>query len=203
MANKACLNDGHNGAASESSQVQMDSLFDVTAHLSEYFTNNENGFTFSRNIKDSMIPGGIGSFKLSRAGEIIYYYQGKPVAFITRLASENGCDANIGKWYRKQWYFENHLKKINPDCNHITFIHASSSTGMLADLIDGVNMVMSLDYNQEGFNRQNLGGNSIYVYDTDKTEDTWRNVSATIISVVALTLCKMKIEACSRDLFSE
>lgn len=201
MAN-ACLNAGHNGAASESSQIQMDSLFDITEHLGSFFKTTEAGFTTERLLKDELIPGGIGRFGLTRAGEIIYYYKGKPVAFITRLACEKGCDANVGKWYRKQWYFENFLKKQNPECNHITFIHASADTGMLQEVISGVSMVMSQDFNAGGFNCPNFGGNSIYYYDTDKPDNSWREISAIILSITSLTLCRMKAENLKLDLFT-
>ena len=198
----ACLNVGHGGAASESSLVQMNNLFDVTTYLGNFFNATEIDFVVERLLKDDMIPGGVGCFTLSRAGEAVFYYQGKPVAFITRLASEKGCDANVGKWYRKQWYFENYLKKQNPDCNHITFVHASSGTGMLRDFMTGVSMVMTQSFNSEGFNSPNFGGNSIYCFDTDKNEETWTTVSAVITSIVSLTLCKMKTDKL-KDWFTE
>jgi hypothetical protein len=198
----ACLNVGHGGAASESSLVQMNNLFDVTTYLGNFFNATEIDFVVERLLKDDMIPGGVGCFTLSRAGEAVFYYQGKPVAFITRLASEKGCDANVGKWYRKQWYFENYLKKQNPDCNHITFVHASSGTGMLQDFMTGVSMVMTQSFNSEGFNSPNFGGNSIYCFDTDKNEETWTTVSAVITSIVSLTLCKMKTDKL-KDWFTE
>ncbi len=198
---KACLNVGHGGAASVSSEIQMNNLFDVTEHLGDFFKMTEDGFSTLRLLKDDLIPGGVGCFGLTRAGEAVYYHKGKPVALITRLAGEKGCDANVGKWYRKQWYFENHLKKQNPLCNHITFIHASSSSEMLQDIVSGVSMVMTQEFNTEGFNCPNFGGNSIYYYDTDKKQDTWREISAIILSVVSLTLCRMKADTLKLDLF--
>ena len=122
---KPCLNVGHNGAAGVNSEKQMQNLKDVTDHVKEFFSANDDTFTLVRNVSDSMIPGGLSSFKFARAGEGIFYSNGLPVLFVTRLSSENGCDANIGKWYRKQWYYENYLRKLNPDCTHLTFIHAS------------------------------------------------------------------------------
>lgn len=198
---KACLNVGHGGAASDASLVQMNNLFDVTEHLGEFFKSTEDGFSLQRLLKDDLIPGGIGCFGLTRAGEAVYYLNGKPIALITRLAGEKGCDANVGKWYRKQWYFENYLKKQNPECNHITFIHASSSTEMLQDIISGVSMVMTQDFNTGGFNCPNFGGNSIYYYDTDKKGDTWRQISAIILSIVSLTICRVKANTLKFDLF--
>ena len=199
---KACLNVGHGGAASVSSEIQMNNLFDVTEHLGDFFKMTEDGFSTLRLLKDDLIPGGVGCFGLTRAGEAVYYHKGKPVALITRLAGEKGCDANVGKWYRKQWYFENFLKKQNPDCNHITFIHASSQTGMLQDFMSGVSMVMSQDFNSVGFGLPNFGGNSIYCYDTDKKDDTWVDVSAIILSIVSLTILKEKTEPSKADLFT-
>lgn len=199
---KACLNVGHNGAASLVSLTQMHNLFDVTEQLSEFFSSIHAEFSSERHLKDDLIPGGVGCFGLTRAGEIVYYFNGKPIAFITRLSGEKGCDANVGKWYRKQWYFENFLKKQNPDCNHITFIHASSQTGMLQDFMSGVSMVMSQDFNSVGFGLPNFGGNSIYCYDTDKKDDTWVDVSAIILSIVSLTILKEKTEPSKADLFT-
>lgn len=200
---KPCLNVGHIGAALPSSVIQMNNLFDVTEHLSDFFTSTDCLYSSQRILKDELIPGGVGSFVLTRSGEIVYYYDEKPVALITRLASEKGCDANVGKWYRKQWYFENFLKKQNPECNHITFIHASSSTNMLQEFISGVSMVMTQEFNGEGFNRPNFGGNSIYYYDTDKNVDTWVDISATILSIVSLTVMKTKQSQVMVDQFAE
>ena len=143
-----CLNVGHAGASGVVGQKQIKSLLDVTTHIEDYFKQSDVSFRCERNPKGSLVPGGVGVFQFKRAGEGIFYSNGLPVLFVTRLSSENGCDANIGKWYRKQWYYENYLRKINPDCTHLTFIHASESTGILSTLIAGVSMVMAQDFNQ-------------------------------------------------------
>ena len=181
---KPCLNAGHTGAAGVVSEKQMQNLKDVTDHVKEFFSANDDTFTLVRNVSDSMIPGGLSSFKFARAGEGIFYSNGLPVVFVTRLSSENGYDANVGKWYRKQWYYENYLRKLNPNCTHLTFIHASESAGLLNALVSGVSMVMAQDFNQHTYNTSNPGGNTIYCYDTDMQTDTWYDIQQKLIAMV-------------------
>ena len=104
---KPCLNFGHTGAASNVGLKQMQNLKDVTDHVFEFFAQKDITFSLIRKVDGNLIPGGVGCFKFARAGEGIYYSNGLPVVFVTRLSSESGCDANVGKWYRKQWYYEN------------------------------------------------------------------------------------------------
>ena len=158
---KACLNVGHTGAAGVNSEKQMQNLKDVTDHVKEFFSAFDDTFTLVRNVSGDLIPGGLSSFKFARAGEGIFFSNGLPILFVTRLSSENGYDANVGKWYRKQWYYENYLRKLNPNCTHLTFIHASESAGLLNALVSGVSMVMAQEFNQHTYNTSNPGGNTI------------------------------------------
>ena len=199
-----CLNAGYSGVFGETGQKQMQSLKDVTKHVEKFFKQTDISFTLERNPKGSLIPGGVGEFCFTGAGEGIFYSNGIPVLFVTRLSSESGCDANIGKWYRKQWYYENYLRKINPNCTHMTFIHASGSpckthkNGILQALVNGVTMVMAQDFNQHTFNTDNKGGNAIFYYDTDKRNDTWYDIFDKIMGNI---LCS-KIKAEAPDLFT-
>jgi hypothetical protein len=194
-----CLNVGHTGASGVTGQKQIKSLLDVTTHIEDYFKQSDVSFRCERNPKGSLVPGGVGVFQFKRAGEGIFYSNGLPVLFVTRLSSENGCDANIGKWYRKQWYYENYLRKINPDCTHLTFIHASESTGILSTLIAGVSMVMAQDFNQHTFNSYNKGGNTIYYYDTDRGNDTWYDIHEKIMNIIRCS----KVKVNQPDLFTQ
>ena len=190
---KPCLNFGHTGAASNVGIKQMQNLKDVTDHVFEFFAQKDITFSLVRKVDGNLIPGGVGCFKFARAGEGIYYSNGLPIVFVTRLSSESGCDANVGKWYRKQWYYENYLRKVNPNCTHLTFIHASEKEGLLSTMIDGVSMVMAQEFNQHSFNTYNPGGNSIFYYDTDKGTDTWYDIQAKLLTAIRCSrLMQMK-----------
>lgn len=163
------LQEGHDGAAGVDSIVQMDNMYAITSSVFSHGHKLNSNLTMTRHIKNSNVPGGICEFRLSRAGEALFSVNGVPVLFVTRLSSEKGADANVGKWYRKQWYFENYLKVKNPQCNHVTFVYASGTSGMLQTLVDGLSMVMS--GKQTG--RLNMGSNSLFSYDTDTQTTSW------------------------------
>ena len=189
--NNPCLNEGHTGAASEIGKKQMKCLCDVTEHINEFFAQSNPKFNMKRFLNNELVPGGIGSFDFRKqsTGECVYFLNNVPVAFITRLHSNSGCDANVGKWYRKQWYFENYLKKLNPHCTHLTFIYAEEK--MLNEMIDKVSMVMTQDFNKKSFDEYNHGGNSIFCYDTSKGTDTWYDMQEKVIAVVRQGLIEL------------
>jgi len=187
-----CLQPGHDGAATEVGKKQMKSLLDVTNHIVDFFSQTNKNFVALREIKDTHIPGRIGcfSFKTQSTGECLFLLDGVPVVFVTRLHSTQGCDANVGKFYRKQWYFENYLKKLNPNCTHLTFVYASKF--MLDKMKDGVSMVMSQDFNKKSFDEYNHGGNTIFCYNTDKGTDTWYDMQQKLIEVVRYSVAKVE-----------
>ena len=186
-----CLQPGHNGAATEVGKKQMKSLLDVTNHIVDFFSQTNKNFVALRKIEGKYIPGGTGCIDFTRhkTGECLLLLDGKPVAFVTRLHSTQGCDANLAKFYRKQWYFENYLKKLNPNCTHVTFIYANET--LLETFKKGVSMAMSQDFNTKSFNEYNHGGNCIFCYDTDKGTDTWYDMQEKLIQVVRYNLNKI------------
>ena len=178
-----CLQLGHTGAANTDGEKQMKSLKDVTSFVEKYFKKDNPTFKMERQIKNNLVPGGLAAFSLTSAGEAVYYCQGLPIAIISRLNSESGTDANVGKWYRKQWFFENHLKKQNPHCTHITFV--SGKPSILKTIQRGVSMVMTQSFNKKLFNEHNHGGNSIFC---SESTDTWYDMQAKIVEAVEYNL---------------